>query len=158
MNIVLLILSLPFAVFGLYLIAEHFYWLITGRVVVGEIVEFSKDKNLALSLPIVRFDMEDDEVITLQAQQIRRWSYIFAPPKEEGALVPVVVRTVDSDHIARIYGFVGLVAGGLLCVPLLAVLAYMYGDALAQMQFMYALTFSVILFGGWTFLKFIQRS
>lgn len=158
MDILLLLLTFPFAAFGLFLIGEHLFWFFTGDVVAGTIVKFSDKKSRGFVLPVVSFSKEEDEAaVEVQTEQIGRWSYLFNRPAEE-ELVPVIYKETERGIVARVYGFLNPVLGGLLLLPAFAVQAYRYGDVIAQSQFSYVVTFIVVLFGCWVALKLIQRS
>lgn len=164
MDIVLLILTLPFAGYGAFLIAEHIWWFVKGDVYFAQVVKLAQKKSRGIALPYVSFEIpfnDDDQdsvpqAVEIQTEQIGRWSCFFSRPIE-GEFLPVIYK-VDERAKARVYGFVNPVMGALLFAPLLAVLAYRYGGAIAQSQFSYALVFAAIMFGGWAALKFIQRS
>lgn len=156
MTIFLVLISLVIAAPGVYLLADFLLWMLAGRVVPAQITGFQEKKDKGLRLPVVSFEAQHDGTVNASAMRIDRLSFLLNRPQEgEGTMI--VYRQSDPQQV-RVYGYINVVGGLVLLVPLMAALAHAFGDTLVLIQIKYSLVFIAIIFGGWVLLKLIQRS
>lgn len=155
MDLVFLIMALVCAGAGVYLLADFMLWRVRARIVLAQITGFQGRRSRGMKLPVVVFPLPDGGVQTAETARIDRFSHILNRPGE-GEPVEVIYRA-DNPALVRVYGFINVVAGLFLLLPLIFAMGARLevGRVLAQASF--ALTFGAIIIGGWALLKLIQR-
>ena len=175
MDTVLLIISGVMALGGLWLIVDFLLWEYNGRKAVARIEGFQSKKSGWLRLPLVAFEDEKNATIQAPVQRIDQMIYYVVNPGI-GDITTIIYRVLPPTHqaahqtgrqpdsqpgnhaLVRVYGFLRLIAGALLCVPLLLTLAMMAQNALVFAQVLYVVCFIAMFAGGLAFLKFIQKT
>lgn len=155
MSIVLLILALPCAGFGAYLLVDFFQWSVMGRVVSATITGFQDKTSKRLKLPVVSFENEEGKSLSANAERIDQFLFLFNRPGVDD--FTTVIYREGKPPRARIYGYTNVVAGLLLWAPLIIAVGMRLGKTVFLGQAAYVLIFVAIALGGWMFLKFIQR-
>ena len=156
MDTILLIISLGPVALAIYLFADFLIWRSKGVVVLAAITGFSGKKNKGLPLPLVSFTKDDGTIVQGQAQRIDRFIHVLNRPGEgEGILI---IYKQDDPKQIRVHGYMNIMAGLFLLVPFLFLLSIRYGSFLMSSQIAYFVVFGLIMVGGLTLLKLIQRN
>jgi hypothetical protein len=150
MNIVFLGLALICALGGAFLVFDFFLWYFTGKVVAGTIEDFEKGK------PIMAFKTEEGNNVSARAERIVHMGYFLAMP-HQGDIFNTIYRE-QPDLQVRVHGYLHLVTGGVLLLPMLWYLAHEYGRLWLGGQVSFVATFAVLILGIWAALKLIRRN
>jgi hypothetical protein len=155
MAMVFLVFSGLVAVAGAFLLGDFLYWAVRGRVVRARITGWQDRKNKGLFLPRVIFKNENGEIVEGAPSRIDQFLYFLNRPGE-GALTTLIHLRDDIKQV-RIYGYINVVAGGALFLPLPVALGIERGAPLVLGQAAYVAILAVIILGGWALMKLIQR-
>lgn len=154
MEMFMLIALLP-ALSGVWLVIDYLLWEAKGKVATAQIESFGESKDKGRPLPVVTFEHEKKNV-SIQAQRIDQLMYLLSDPKV-GDVTDIIYVTEDTGLRARVYGYMNLVAGGMLIVPFVTALAMWMGKSLAVTQSVFFFLFAGIMAGALIFIKLIQR-
>ncbi len=124
-------------------------------MVSATITGFGEQKSKGMRLPVVSFETEEGNEVETKVQRIDQFLFLLNRPGQDD--FTTVIYSVDEPKKARIYGYIHVVAGLFLFVPLLASLGLKLRSAVLLGQVSYVLVFGVIVFGGWVGLKLIQK-
>lgn len=159
METVFFVISLMPAGFGAWLLLDFLFWRVQGRVAGAMITGVQEKKSKGVKLPIVSFEVEDGDEdvreVTAEVARIDQFLFILNSPEEGDPTT--VIYDKDNPVKVRIYGYMHLVSGVLLFAPLIVAMGFKFRSALLLGQVSYALVFCAIIFGGWAFLKIIQK-
>lgn len=153
MNGILLFLTLFPALFGVYCLLDFLYVRMSGRIVEATVTGFSTKKDKGRVLPVVEHRDEAGQTRKLEIGKIDQISYLFSPAIEREVIGIVLL----SDDKARVYGYLKLVCGVVLLMPLLAVAGGERGGAFFTGQIVYIFLFLAVTIGGWIVLRAISR-
>ena len=156
MDVLFLILSLGMAGGAFYMFADFLLWRRSGRVALAEIVDFQSQRNKGFDLPVVRIEAKDGKEHIVAALRIDRFAFLLNRPGKED-FIAIIYKESDPKQ-ARVYGYINVVAGLFLLIPLCYFLTDRYGHSVAVSQLSYFVALGAIIFGGWVFLKLIQRN
>ncbi len=155
MSALWILLALVPAAFGAYLIFDFFLWRFYGHATRGVIESFEPGIGGKGQLPVLSFTKEDGAKVTQKAEAVTDLAYILGRP-EPGMSFTILYREKDGLRL-RVHGYLYLMAGFLLFLPLLAALAVFYSNALMAAQLQFLLIFIAIALGGPVLLKLAQR-
>ncbi|MGB4106323.1 MAG: hypothetical protein WBK55_00840 [Alphaproteobacteria bacterium] len=144
------ILSAVAALAGGWLLFDFCLWYFKGKVTAGTIQDFEKGK------PVVSFETEDGKV-TRRVSRIMRLSYFLSDP-QPGEIFNVIYRPMGDTPNVRLHGYMGLMSGVLLLIPLPGALAAQYGRDWLAGQVSFILVFVGLMVGVWVFLKLLRRN
>lgn len=153
MGQIFILLSLPLALYGCYLIVLFLKLRFSGDVRMLEITGFQRQKNKGRFLPIVSYE-NAGKVDLVEIKEIDQIAYILSPPIEKQ-----VIQIAGIDGAAPcVFGYYKLVVGIVMLLPVLAALGYALENVLFMGQVTYVFIFIALLLGGFAVLKLIQRS
>lgn len=137
------------ALFGLYLVVQFIFLLLTGYVCPARVTE--KTQN---AMPIVKLRdhlKEQQEVQIAKADKPYLW--LVAP--REGDRLQVIYK--PGKPIVRLLNYSSLFAGLLCLFPLGIILAFIFGQPALVSQILFVLTFIGIFGFIFFFLWFVQK-
>lgn len=150
---VLFFLALFLALFGIYCLLDFLYVRVSGRVVDATVTGFSTKKDKGRRLPVAEYRDEAGELRKQGVTKIDQISYLFSPAIEREIISIVLL----PDGKARVYGYLKLVCGVVLLLPLLAVAGGARGGAFLTGQVVYIFLFIAVTVGGLGILRAISR-
>ena len=155
MSGILFLPALAMAGFGAFLIFDFLLWQFTGEITRGTIEGFEPKKKGPGSLPVFSFQKPDGTKIRVKAEKIAQLMYLLGRP-EAGTDFTIIYRRGDPPPL-RVHGYLYLILGGMLFVPLLAWIAIVHGGSLMAGRLAFLVVFTILMLGGWVMLKLIQR-
>ena len=157
MSFIFIVPLLLIALAGLYFVVDFTKFMVGSAQARGEIVGFGEGKflGLAIKMPILRFTDQEGEDHETQAVQIDQFLYMMNP-KQVGHIIDVAYK-VETPREMRVFGYLRLMFAFFIVAPSLSVIVSLVGSTLLAGQLTYIIVFAVILVGGLTLLKLIQR-
>ena len=139
------------ALAGAWLLFDFFLWFFTGTVVPGKIEEFDKRK------PVISFETPEGKKYRETAARIMHMGYFLTNP-QAGDIFNVIYRDEADGLKVRVFGYLYLVAGTILFIPLVGGLALEYSRAWLGGQVAFIAIFAGLVLLAWVFLKFVRRN
>ncbi len=153
MGFILMIIGVPLAFLGLFLVGLFLKIRFMGERLELEVVGFQEAKNKGHVLPIVRYVPDEGEEQRVYIKVIDQISYLLSP-----AIEKQVISIVDVEgQKPRVYGYFSLVLGLICLMPMFLGLGLSKGNALLTGQASFILILITVMLGGWVAMKFIQR-
>ncbi|MCC6597955.1 MAG: hypothetical protein IT559_04125 [Alphaproteobacteria bacterium] len=139
---------------GLYCLFDFFTVQATGKIAEAEVVDFSTKKDKGRFLPIVeRAAAGDQPAEMFEPQKIDQISYLLSPSIKKENINIVVLR----NGMVRVHGYLKLLGGILLILPVLAVLGSGQGGSFFTGQMAFVFLLIAVSVGGWALLRTIAR-
>ena len=152
---ILIAVSLVSAILGLCLILNFALWEAKGIKVDGLIVGFVKGRWFRT--PVLSFQVGDGGETRMRAERIDQLVFLLGRPREN-EIAPIIYREEGARLRMRVFGYLPLILGALLMLPLVAALGFASGKMLAVVQVAYVVIFAGIIIGGLALMKFIARN
>lgn len=149
--VVVVILSAIAALAGGFLLFDFCLWQYQGKMAAGTIQDFKDGK------PVVSFETEDGGKVSARVSRVMRLSYFLTDPKA-GEIFNVIYREAGDKRDVRLHGYLGLLGGVLLVVPLPWALALQYGRVWLAGQASFIIVFVGLMVGVWILLKLMRRN
>jgi hypothetical protein len=156
MDSVKMMFAVLLAFTGAGLLFDYVLWRVIGEITVGTITGFQEKKSKFLKRPIVSFKDAEGNTHTAQTERIDRLLFILNRPGV-GETIEILYRK-KTPEMAIVYGYLNLMIGMLLLLPVMAIWALKFGKILIATQVVYIFIFVGIIVGGWILLKIIQRN
>jgi|GEM_PF-2555527 len=153
MEIIWLILLLLAGAGSVYFITDFALMFFNGVRTRGEITGFIKGKYMRL--PVLKFTDEQEREHEFPAGQIDQLLYLLNPAQERD-LIDIIYRRDDPANM-RVFGTLRLIAALFIVLPVLMMLVGAIGQAVMASQLAYLIIMGLILVGGFTIIKLIQR-
>lgn len=154
LDIIILVMCGGLATTGLVLIVDYLYARFAGKITDHEIIEFSDKKYWGRPLPRIHISRDKETFRDIQIHAIDHIGYLISPPTVR-QIIPILML---PNGKARVYGYLRLVAGTVLSIPLFLILALQSGRTEVFNQAFYGVVLMGIILLGWIILRRIARS
>ncbi len=165
MEYLVLVLSVFLALFGVYLMLEFLWINVLWNKTQGVVRGFQEKTKWGKALPIVSYNLKSNNAevkdeqkkksVSARVVRVDRLAAHF-DPLQEGDIVPVIFRFASPKRV-YVFGFLNLILGGMLCLPLLTILVLNYGQAIMMYQLLFVFVFIAVMFGAWLLMKLVQK-